>query len=131
MREHVGGDILREEIDCYRCGYCGGNSSCSINLKKTSHQTLIPESNFPYKMKFSLASASKLTATGLVIHELRVTSYNTRVTIHELRITIHELQSTSYNPRVTIHELQSTSYEQWRFSNFGALGHFLYAGPCV
>ena len=64
MREHVGGHILREEIDCYRCGYCGGNSSCSINLKKTSHQTLIPESNCPYKMKFSLASASKSTVTG-------------------------------------------------------------------
>ena len=55
---------FREEIDCYRCGFCGGNSSCSITLKKTTHQTLVPDSNYPYKMKFSLASADKSTVSG-------------------------------------------------------------------
>ena len=64
MREHIGGHIIRNEINCFTCGFCGGNTGCSIALKKTSHRTFVPDSNCKIFKKFSLASAKTSTSSS-------------------------------------------------------------------
>ena len=61
MRLHVGKHLLQGTIDIFSCGFCGQLGEHKISLKKTTHQILIPQSNCPYFMKFSLASAAKQT----------------------------------------------------------------------
>ena len=53
----------------------------------------------------------KARVCGLVIHELRVTSYELQSTSYELQSTSYELQSTSYELQSTSYELQFPSYE--------------------
>ena len=53
LRAHMGKHYLTNELSVYACGFCG-KEGCSINLKKTSHNTMIPESNCPMFTKFSL-----------------------------------------------------------------------------
>ena len=60
MRLHVAKHILKNDVDVFACGYCGESSGeHKISLKKTTHQTLIPQSNCPKMIKFSLAAAAK------------------------------------------------------------------------
>lgn len=59
MRLHVAKHILKNDIDVFACGFCGESGEHKISLKKTSHQTLIPHSNCPKMIKFSLAAAAK------------------------------------------------------------------------
>ena len=61
MRQHVGGHIIRNDIDVFSCGFCGGSSGCSVNFKKTTHHTFIPTSNCKMYKKFSLKSAMTST----------------------------------------------------------------------
>ena len=53
MRLHIGKHILKSEVDVHWCGYCG-SIGCTISLKKTSHNTLIPTSNCVNFVKFLL-----------------------------------------------------------------------------
>ena len=62
MREHIGGHIIRGEVDCFSCGFCGGSTGCSISLRKTTHKIRVPESNCSMFQKFSLTSAQTSTA---------------------------------------------------------------------
>ena len=61
LREHVGGHIIRKEVEDFSCGFCGLKAGHSISLQSTSHKTKIPQSNCPDYRKFSLASARTST----------------------------------------------------------------------
>ena len=52
---------IRNDIDVFSCGFCGGSSGCSVNFKKTTHHTFIPTSNCKMYKKFSLKSAMTST----------------------------------------------------------------------
>ena len=62
MSRHIGFHILAGDCVNYPCDFCGIGSTCSIQLKKTSQHHKGPHSDCKYFYKFSLTSATKVTA---------------------------------------------------------------------
>ncbi|TFY75125.1 hypothetical protein EWM64_g8887, partial [Hericium alpestre] len=52
------------EIGDNLCGFCGRTGTCTLTLTKPS-KTIIPNSDCPYFIKFSLLAAEKTTTSGL------------------------------------------------------------------
>ena len=62
MSRHIGFHILAGDCVNYPCDFCGIGSTCSIQLKETSQHHKGPHSDCKYFYKFSLTSATKVTA---------------------------------------------------------------------
>lgn len=62
MRDHVTNHLKKKDVkeDCNRCGFCGDtNSNCSIDIKKTSNNSIWPISNCNYFKNFNLKLLNK------------------------------------------------------------------------
>ena len=66
MRNHVARHILSMPggPNIVTCGFCGITGNCSIAIRTNVSKTVIQLSNCPYYSKFSMKTASNVTASN-------------------------------------------------------------------